>query len=88
MAAHTQAEALRLHPARLTADGAFAQPDTWIEFADAPDHQELCTREQRWFWQAIHEPLDLAEHLADALNSLRIALACDQSVRTGEPVRL
>lgn len=88
VAAHTQAEALRLHPARLTADGAFAQPDTWIDLADAPDHQELCTREQRWFWQAIHERLDLTEHLADALNSLRIALACDQSVRTGEPVRL
>lgn len=88
VAAHTQTGALRLHPARLTATGDFAQPDTWLDLADAPDHQELCTREQRWFLRAIHDGLDLTEHLADAVNSLRIALAADESVRTGEVVRL
>ncbi|NML64238.1 Gfo/Idh/MocA family oxidoreductase [Hymenobacter sp. RP-2-7] len=88
VAAHTQTQAMRIHRARLTADGAFAEPDTWLDLTDEPDHQELCNREQRWFWQAIREQLDLGEHLADAVNSLRIALACDESVRTGEPVRL
>jgi predicted dehydrogenase len=88
VAAHTQTEALRIHHAGLTADDAFAQPDTWIDLTDEPDHQELCNREQRWFLQAIHDQLDLSEHLADAVNSLRIALACDESVRTGEVVRL
>jgi predicted dehydrogenase len=88
VAAHTQTEALRIHHAQLTAEGNFAQPDTWIDLTDEPDHQELCNREQRWFLQAIHDQLDLSEHLADAVNSLRIALACDESVRTGEVVRL
>jgi predicted dehydrogenase len=88
VAAHTQTEALRIHHAQLTAEGNFAQPDTWIDLTDEPDHQELCNREQRWFLQAIHNQLDLSEHLADAVNSLRIALACDESVRTGEVVRL
>jgi predicted dehydrogenase len=88
VAAHTQTEALRIHHAQLTAEGNFAQPDTWIDLTDEPDHQELCNREQRWFLQAIHDHLDLSEHLADAVNSLRIALACDESVRTGEVVRL
>ncbi|MGI4822524.1 MAG: Gfo/Idh/MocA family protein [Janthinobacterium lividum] len=88
VAAHTQTEALRIHHAQLTAEGAFAQPDTWIDLTDEPDHQELCNREQRWFLQAIHDQLDLSDHLADAVNSLRIALACDESVRTGEVVRL
>jgi predicted dehydrogenase len=88
VAAHTQTEALRIHHAQLTAEGNFAQPDTWIDLTDEPNHQELCNREQRWFLQAIHNQLDLSEHLADAVNSLRIALACDESVRTGEVVRL
>ena len=55
---------------------------------DEPDHQELCNREQRYFLRAIHEDLDLTNHLQDAVNSLRIAFACDESVRTGEVVRL
>jgi predicted dehydrogenase len=88
VAAHTQTESLRIHHAQLTAEGTFAKPDTWIDLTDEPDHQELCNREQRWFLQAIHDQLDLSEHLADAVNSLRIALACDESVRTGEVVRL
>jgi predicted dehydrogenase len=88
VAAHTQTEALRIHHAQLTPEGNFAQPDTWIDLTDEPNHQELCNREQRWFLQAIHDQLDLSEHLADAVNSLRIALACDESVRTGEVVRL
>jgi hypothetical protein len=55
---------------------------------DEPDHQELCNREQRYFLQAIRENLDLTDHLEDALNSLRIAFACDESVRSGQPVML
>ena len=88
VAAHTQTEGLRIHHAELTAAGAFARPDTWLALPDEPDHQELCNREQQYFLRAIREELDLRAHLADAVNSLRIALACDESVRTGEPVRL
>ena len=55
---------------------------------DEPNHQQLCDREQAYFLKAINENLDLTDHLSDALNSLKIAFACDESVKTGEVVRL
>jgi predicted dehydrogenase len=85
---HTKTESLRVHHAGLTADNQFVQEDTWIDMQDEPDHQELCNREQRYFLKAIRENLDLTDHLEDALNSLQVAFACDESVRTGQPVRL
>ncbi|MCY7352897.1 MAG: Gfo/Idh/MocA family oxidoreductase [Cytophagaceae bacterium] len=85
---HTKTESLRLHHAGLDQNDEFAQPDTWIDMQDEPDHQELCNREQRYFLKAIREDLDLTDHLRDAVNSLRIAFACDESVRSGNPVRL
>ncbi|MDH6057026.1 Gfo/Idh/MocA family protein, partial [Umezakia ovalisporum] len=85
---HTKTESLRLHHADLDAAGQFAREDAWIDMQDEPDHQELCNREQRYFLRAIRENLDLTDHLQDAVNSLRIAFACDESVRTGQPVRL
>ncbi len=67
---------------------AFVKADEWINLTDEPDHQELCNREQRFFLKAIQENMDLTDHLEDAVNSLRIAFACDESVRTGLPVML
>ena len=86
--AHTQTESLRVHHADLLPDQTFARPDTWIDMTDEPDHQELCTREQQYFLEAITHDVDLTNHLADALNSLRIAFACDESIRTGNGVLL
>jgi predicted dehydrogenase len=86
--AHTKTESLRLHHAAIDAENKFTKPDEWIDLTDEPDHQELCTREQKYFLKAINDDLDLTDHLADAVNSLRIAFACDESVRTGEIVRL
>ena len=40
------------------------------------------------FLDAIRGEVDLTEHIEDALNSLRIVFAADESVRTGEVVRL
>jgi predicted dehydrogenase len=85
---HTRTNALRLHHAALDANGAFARPDEILSTEEEPGHQELCEREQRLFLRAIHGEVDLTEHLEDALNSLRIVFAADQSVRTGEVVRL
>jgi hypothetical protein len=56
--------------------------------SDEPGHQDLCDREQAFFSKAIHEDLDLSEHLKDAVNSLRIVLAADQSVRMGGTIQL
>jgi len=53
-----------------------------------PGHQELCNREQELFLEAIRKDRDMAVHVEDAINSLRIALAADESVRTGQMVAL
>lgn len=85
---HTKTESIRLHHAALDKNDEFQQPDTWINLEDEPDHQELCNREQRFFLKAINENIDLTNHIEDAVNSLRIAFACDESVRTGKTVML
>src|SRR5271165_6946034 len=86
--AHTKTNALRIHHAKLDAAGAFVRPDTIVSTADEPGHQELCEREQRLFLSAIRGEVDLADHWADAINSLSIVFAADESIRTGEVVRL
>jgi predicted dehydrogenase len=85
---HTQSEALLVHHAALGPDGAFARPDEIVEVADAPDHDELCRREQAFFLRAIREGLDLSAHWQGAHDSLRIVLAADQSMREGRTVQL
>jgi len=85
---HTKTESLLLHHGALAEDGTFARPDEIFDLADEPDHQELCAREQRYFRRAIAEDLDLADHMSDAVNSLRIVLAADESVRTGRTIEL
>jgi predicted dehydrogenase len=86
--AHTRTNTLRLHHAGLNADGSFARPDEIESTKDEPGHQELCEREQRLFLKAIRGEVDLSEHLEDAINSLRIVFAADESMRSGEVVRL
>ncbi len=88
IASHTKTESLRVHHAELDENNQFLKEDTWINLKDEPDHQELCNREQRYFLKAIQEDIDLTDHVQDAVNSLRIAFACDESVRTGKMVSL
>jgi len=85
---HTKTNALKLHHAATNSAGEFAQLDEIIKTDDEPDHDGLCLREQQFFLKSITENLDLTQHMEDALGSLRIALAADQSVRTGAPVLL
>ncbi|ULQ56912.1 Gfo/Idh/MocA family oxidoreductase [Flavihumibacter rivuli] len=88
VAVHTQTESIRIHHADLDKADEFEKQDEWVDLTDEPDHQELCNREQLYFLRSIREGLDLSDHMDDAVNSLRIAFACDESVRTGEVVRL
>ena len=85
---HTHTNALRIHYAALDADGRFAKPDELISTEDEPGHQDLCEREQRLFLRAIRGEIDLTEHHEAAINSLSIVFAADESVRSGEVVRL
>jgi predicted dehydrogenase len=88
VASHTKTESLRLHHADVDGQNEFLKQDTWINLDDEPDHQELCNREQRFFLKAIREDVDLSDSIKDAINSLKIAFACDESVRTGDIVLL
>jgi predicted dehydrogenase len=85
---HTKTNSIRLHHAELTAAGEFARPDEYINTEDEPDHQGLCDREQAFFLRAIRDNVVLSAHMHDAVNSLRIVLAADESVRTGQVVTL
>jgi predicted dehydrogenase len=86
--AHTQTQALRLHHATLGPDGKFTKPDELMRLDDEPDHDGLCHREQEYFLAAIRDDLDLGAHMDDALASMRIVAAADESFRTGRTVEL
>jgi predicted dehydrogenase len=88
ISAHTQTNQLLLHHAALSPDGSFARRDERVSTAGEPSHDDLCEREQRFLLSAIAEDLDLSAHMSDAVKSLRIVLAADQSVRTGRVVAL
>ena len=85
---HTKAGTLRVHHAALGPDDALARADEDLPPTDAPDHDGIAEREQRWLLDAIRGDLDLSAHGADAVNSLRIVLAADESIRTGKVVEL
>jgi predicted dehydrogenase len=65
-----------------------SRPDERIDMSDEPDHDALCEREQRFLLRAIEEDLDLGASMDDAVKSLRIVLAADESIRSGQVVTL
>jgi predicted dehydrogenase len=85
---HTRTSALRVHHGGLNADGTLARKDDLIRMDDEPGHQELCNREQAVFLDAIYNNRDMTQHVEEAIMSLKIVLAADESVRTGEVVHL
>ncbi|AWB49928.1 oxidoreductase [Gemmobacter aquarius] len=76
---HTKTSLLRVH--------RVGRGHEDLSMADEPGHQELCDREQAFVARAINEGLDLTRHMEDAVQSLAICLAADESVRSGEPVK-
>ncbi|MCO6048921.1 Gfo/Idh/MocA family oxidoreductase [Mesorhizobium sp. RP14(2022)] len=86
--AHTKTSVIRRHRAEMDANGRFVSPDENISMAGEPGHQDLCDREQAFVLKAIREDLDLSRHMDDAVRSLAVCLAADESVRSGKPVRL
>ncbi|MBI1170589.1 gfo/Idh/MocA family oxidoreductase [bacterium] len=62
--------------------------DRLIGMPDEPGHQGLCDAEQAFVLRAMAEDLNLDRHLADAVRSLAICLAADESIRSGQTVLL
>ncbi|HWW40435.1 Gfo/Idh/MocA family oxidoreductase [Pedobacter sp.] len=85
---HTKTESIKVHYADLDQHDEFAKIDEYLDLQDEPNHQELCDREQIFFLKSIQEDLDLSSATEDAVNSLKIAFACDESVKTGQTVLL
>jgi len=77
---HTKVGTLRVHPTQ----GA----DRLIDLPDEPGHQALCDAEQAYVAHAITENIDLTRHMSDAVGSLAICLAADESIRSGQTVDL
>lgn len=85
---HTKTSVIRLHSAETGPDGKFLSPDEDMKMAGEPGHQQLCDLEQAYMLKAIIENIDLTRHMDDAVQSLRICLAADESARIGKPVYL
>lgn len=85
---HTKTSTIRVHHAGTGADGGFVSKDTDLVMDGEPDHQGLCDLEQAFLLKAILEDVDLSRHMDDAVRSLAVCLAADESVRTGKAVRL
>ena len=77
---HTKTSTLRVH--------RVGRADEDLSMADEPGHQDLCDREQAFVARAIAEDLDLSRHMHDAVRSLAICVAADESVRSGQIVTL
>jgi predicted dehydrogenase len=85
---HTRTSTIRIHHAATNEGGIFVNADTDLSMADEPDHQGLCDREQAFVLRAIREDLDLTRHMDDAVQSLQICLAADESIRSGQAIKL
>ena len=62
--------------------------DQLIEMNDEPGHQDLCDAQAAFMIDAIKTDADLFRHMDDAVQSLAICLAADESIRSGHPMTL
>jgi predicted dehydrogenase len=85
---HVKADKILVHYAQTDAENNFIKPDKVLNMSDEPNHNALCEEEQRFLLKAIKEDIDITEHLAAAVNSLKIVLAADESFKTGRTIQI
>jgi predicted dehydrogenase len=85
---HTATNTIRHHHADIDRNGSFTKADELIATTGEPSHDQLCHLEQEWFLGAIRSEIDVGGHLGDVVQSLRIVLAAEQSIRTQRVVEL
>lgn len=85
---HTIVNKLHLHHSDLKDDEKLAKEDEFIDAPDEPGHDRLCYLEQQYFINAIRNDVDLSGHMEDAIKTLQVVLACDESVKTGRKIFL
>ncbi|MBL4645934.1 MAG: Gfo/Idh/MocA family oxidoreductase [Rhizobiales bacterium] len=77
---HTKVGSLLVHPVQ--------GEDRVIDLQDEPGHQALCDAQAAYVAHAIQNDTDLSRHMSDAVTSLAICLAADESIRTGLAIEL
>ena len=65
-------------------NGKFKFEDKYINTSNEPNHDELCRLEQEFLLHAIENNIDLSEQLDAVINSMKIVLAADKSVKLGK----
>ena len=76
---HTKVGLLKVHELK---------GDRLIDLEGEPGHQALCDAQQAFVAEAISKDHDLERHMNDAIRSLAVCLAADESVRSGKAVTL
>jgi predicted dehydrogenase len=85
---HTKGGQLRLHALEFANGAVAGSTESFITIHDEVDHQTLCDREQVFLAQAIATDMDLTAHHEDAIRSLEIVLAAEQSMRERRSIDL
>src|SRR6185437_5181291 len=85
---HGAMQSVLVHHSELNAEQGLAKADELIPVVDKPDHDEICRLEQLFLLDAIRNDKDLDEGMAAAVNSLKIVLAADQSIKERRSVDL
>jgi len=86
---HTKTNLIQIHHAEVDSTSKqFRKKDEFVDTLDEPSHQELCNLEQQMFLDTIQQDLDLSESMEAAVNSLKIVLAAEESIQTGQAIYL
>ena len=85
---HTKTNLLLIHNEKRDENGMFLNPDRHINTEDEPDHNTLCELEQRYLLRIIKEDIDISQEMKDVINSMKIVLAADKSIKTGKQVEV
>ena len=88
MDTHGKTNAIRWHHSALNPDQSLVKGDELISTVGEPSHDEICVLEQHYLMKSIREDLDLGEHMQAAVESLRIVIAADISIRERRVVDL
>jgi hypothetical protein len=79
---------LHLHSSKTDQSGKLVNEDRIMDTPEQPGHDELCFLEQEYFLNSIKNDFDLSDHLQEVVDTLKIVLASDESVKTGRAVEL
>jgi predicted dehydrogenase len=83
---HSKIRPLRLHRSEIGPDNSLIHGDEDIDIPEQLDHTQLCERKQAFLLDAILNDRDLSDYMRRAVDSMRIVMAADESIRTGRVV--